>query len=452
MLQKFKSLLNSKVSPNSPIRMLYHRFRAIFAAVRYMFPSRYLNVIFITGTKGKTTSCSLVTAILEAAGKKVAMATSINFQVGEEKWVNTSKQTTMSPFEFQAFLKKAVEANCEYAVLEVSSHAISQSRIWGINFDTVALTQIDRDHLEYHGSLEDYVAAKEKIFKDLNGMKRKPNISKVMILNQDDKYYDKFNEHEADLKMTYGLNRGTIYPKDIKLDSEKSTFILAIPNNQEEITWNLVGSFNIANGLLASAIGIAHGINLTTIKTALQNAKSLPGRLERIEVGQPYTVIVDYAHTVDSLTKLCSLYRPLTEGRLILVFGCTGGGRDKEKRPIMGQVVDKYADMIILTNDDPYDEDEMDIINQIAQGINRKEGDRLWKIASRKEAIHLALMMAMKGDTVLLAGKGCEEIQIIKGQKIPWDDRKVIHEFLGRTVEIEIDTGEKIEGNVCLEG
>ncbi|OGJ45152.1 hypothetical protein A2272_03405 [Candidatus Peregrinibacteria bacterium RIFOXYA12_FULL_33_12] len=452
MLKQIKSYIDNKIPEDSPIRLLYHRFKAMLAALIYFFPSNNFNVIAVTGTKGKSTSCSLITAILEEAGKKVAMSTSINLQIGNEKWVNTSKMTTMSPFALQKFFKTAYQAGCEYVVLEVSSHAVTQSRVWGVNFDTVALTHIEKDHLEYHGSLEEYVSAKEKLFKNLNGLNRKPNISKVMVLNEDDSYFERFNEHHADLKMTYGLNRGTVHPKNIQLNADKSSFVLSIPNNQIDVTWSLMGTFNIANALLAAAVGIANGINLTIIKSALEKVEPIPGRLERIEVGQPYTVIVDYAHTTDSLTKLCSLYKPLTKGKLILIFGCTGGGRDKAKRPLMGEVADQFADLIILTNDDPYDEEEMNIINDIAVGIKRKEGEGLWKIVSRKEAVHLALMMAKTGDTVILTGKGCEEVQIIRGERVPWDDRRVVHDFLSRTIEIEIDTGEMVRGNACLEG
>lgn len=452
MLKTLKNLVNNKIAQDSTVRLVYHRIRAVIAAVRYMFPAKHIQVIMVTGTKGKTTSCNLISAILEESGKKVALATSINFQVADEKWVNASKQTTMNPFELQSFIKKAVLAQCDYVVLEVSSHAIAQSRIWGINYDTACLTQIDEDHIEYHGTKEAYVTAKEKLFKDLNGLKRKPGLSKVMVLNQDDRYFDRFNENESDLKMTYGLNKGTIYSKDIKLSPDGSKFTIGIPNHEIEVELKLTGTFNIANALLAAAVGIAHGVNLTTIKSALEKVSSLPGRQERIDVGQPYTVIVDYAHTVDSLEKVCGLYKPLVTGKLILVFGCTGGGRDKSKRSLMGEIADKYADLIVLTDDDPYEEDEMMIIDDIAAGIQRQEGQNLWKIVSRKEAIHLALMKATKGDIVLITGKGCEEIQIIRGQSLPWDDRRVIHDFLSRIIEIEIDGGETIGGNVCLEG
>ncbi len=452
MVLKIKNFLNSKIAEDSAVRLLYHRIVAIIAALWFAFPAKRLNVVLVTGTKGKTTSCNLIASVLQEAGKKVAMATTINFQIGDLKWANLSKRTTLSPFELQSFLQKSVEANCEYAVIETSSHAITQSRIWGLNYDSVCLTQIDEDHLEYHGTKEAYISAKEKIFKTINGLKRKPNISKIIILNQDDDYFDRFNEYDADLKMTYGINRGTVYADNIELDADSSKFTIGIPNHHIDIQWRFTGTFNIANALLAASYAIANGINLTVIKSALEKTLPLPGRQEKIEVGQPYNVIVDYAHTVSSLEKLCSLYKPMTEGKLILVFGCTGGGRDKSKRSLMGEVADKYADLIILTNDDPYFEDEMDILDNIASGIDRKEGEGLWKIVSRKEAIHLALMMAQTGDTVLIAGKGCEEIQIIGSDKIPWDDRKVVQEFLSRVVEIEIDTGEFVSGNACLDG
>jgi UDP-N-acetylmuramoyl-L-alanyl-D-glutamate--2,6-diaminopimelate ligase len=185
----------------------------------------------------------------------------------------------------------------------------------------------------------------------------------------------------------------------------------------------------------------------------LEKAEGIPGRMESIDVGQPYSIIVDYAHTPDSLEKLLDLYRKLTAGRLFVVFGATGGGRDKAKRPKMGEIAQKYADYIILTNDDPYEEDEMQIIEQIAGGMKMNEGENLWKIPHRYEAIRLALTLAQKDDTVVIAGKGCEEIMMIGGQKVPWDDRKVVRELLSRNVQVEIGANKmETRENVCLEG
>lgn len=434
MISKLKDI----ISDTNPIRLFYHQIKAALAAVIYGFPSRNLNVIGVTGTNGKTTTVNLTTMILEEAGNKVGMASTINFQVGSQKWSNTSKQTTMSPFDLQKLLKQMVKEGCTHAVLEVSSHAITQSRVLGVNFDAAVFTNITEDHIEYHGNFQLYLQAKGGLFKRLNRSKRKPNIPKVSVLNIDDPQFSYFDQFIVDRKYTYGLKKGTCYATNVQLHPGGSSFVLHIPNNSIEIDLHLAGEFNIYNALAAATVAIANNINVKTIKQALEKAAGVPGRLEIVDMGQPYSIVVDYAHAPDSLEKLLNLYRKLTEKNLYVVFGATGGGRDKKKRPKMGEIAHQFADYIILTNDDPYQEDEMQIIESIAEGIKRKEGDRLWKIPHRYEAIRLALSLAEEGDSVVISGKGCEEIQIIGTQKIPWDDRKVVRELLSRDIVIEL--------------
>lgn len=432
------SYLKKKISDTNPIRLLYHQIKAAIAVLVYWFPSRNLNVIGVTGTNGKTTTVNLITKILEEAGFKVGMASTINFQIASHKWTNVSKQTTLSPFAMQRMLRQMVKKNCTHAVLEVSSHAMTQSRVLGINFDTAVFTNITEDHIEYHGSFQEYLHAKGSLFKKLNQSRRKPNIPKLSVLNADDKQFDYFDQFIVDRKYTYSLKRGTCYASSVELNASGSDFILHIPNDSIKIELKMPGEFNIYNSLAAATVALSNNINLKTVKAALEKAQGVPGRQEVIEHGQPYSIVVDYAHAPDSLEKLFQLYKKLTLGKLIVVFGATGGGRDKAKRPKMGQIADENSDYIILTNDDPYEEDEWKIINQIAEGIKRKEGDRLWKIPHRYEAIKLALTMAQPEDTVVIAGKGCEEIQIIGKERIPWDDRDAVKEILSREVEVQI--------------
>lgn len=449
MLNKIKSL----ISDTNPFRLFYHQIKAAIAALVYGFPARHMNVIGVTGTNGKTTTVNLITMILEEAGYKVGMASTINFQVGDDKWTNISKQTTMSPFTLQKLLKRMVKEQCTHCVLEVSSHALTQSRVLGVNFDTAVFTNITEDHVEYHGNFQMYLQAKGGLFKKLNKAKRKPSIPKVSVLNIDDPHFSYFDQFIVDRKYTYGMKKGTCYATDVKLHSSGSTFQLHIPNHQIEINLKLSGEFNIYNSLAATTVALANNINLPFVKRALEKAQGVPGRLESLDLGQPYGIIVDYAHATDSLRKVLSLYKKLTPGKLFVVFGATGGGRDKSKRPEMGAIADEYADMIVLTNDDPYFEDEWKIIEGIAEGIDRKEGEGLWKIPHRYEAIRLALTLAQQGDTVVIAGKGCEEVQIVGGQRIPWDDRKVVRELLSREVVVEIEPGQpQAKENICLEG
>lgn len=443
--------LRNIIPDRHPLRLAYHKLKAVLAAVYYGFPANQMTIIAVTGTKGKTTTCHLIAKIFQHAGHKVGMTTSTHFQIAENRWVNKTKQNTPSPFVFQKMLKDMVKAGCTHAVVEVSSHAVTQSRIFGLNVDTAVLTQIDEDHIEYHGSHKAYRGEKLKLFRSLAAGRRKPHVKKIAVLNQDDEYFDEFKGVAADTLFTYGLKRGTCIAEYIKLASDGTEFVMKIPNHQERIVTKLVGRFNVYNALAAASAALANGISTHTIKDAFEELDPIPGRQEWIDAGQKFPVIVDYAHTVDSLDKICALYKPLTKGRLILAFGCTGGGRDHSKRPEMGKVAEKYADFIVLTDDDPYTEDRMGILKMIAKGIKRDEGKDLWLIPDRKEAIRLALAVAREQDTVLITGKGCEEVQAIGGRLIPWDDRSVVREFLGRELELVLDDGKKVTGNKCFE-
>ena len=231
--------------------------------------------------------------------------------------------------------------------------------------------------------------------------------------------------------------------------SDGTYFVYKVPNAQTDINFPLPGEFNVENALAAATVGVALQINLEVIKQALERAGAVPGRLERIDEGQKYTVIVDYAHAPDSLEKLLSMFRHLTSNRLMVVFGATGD-RDRTKRPEMGKIVHTYADLILLTNDDPYTEDPIQIMEQVAAGIPRQEGAHFWKIPNRRQAIRVALALAKEGDTVIVAGKGCEEFQVVGDQKIPSDDRQIVRDYLSRKVEVEIGPEESFSGNPYL--
>jgi UDP-N-acetylmuramoyl-L-alanyl-D-glutamate--2,6-diaminopimelate ligase len=433
--------LKSRISDTNPLRLLYHKLMAILASVYYRFPSRYLQVIAVTGTKGKTTTANLIASVLGEAGYKVGMTSTILFQVGDMKWSNTTKITTLGPFFLQKMLRRMVNERCTHAVVEISSHAILQNRIWGVNVDTAVFTNIGEDHLEYHGGFENYLRTKGLLFSRLNRTARKARIPKVSILNADDPNFNFFDQFIADKKYTYGMSTGTCYATDIEASPAGSKFTLHVPNNQVDVNFRLPGDFNVYNALAAATVALANNINVSVIKDALEKSSSIPGRFESIECGQKYSIVVDYAHTTESLESLLELYRRLTRGKLFLVFGATGGGRDKAKRPKMGAAADKYADYVFVTDDDPYEEGEWDIIEDVSGGIKRSEGDRFWKIPHREEAIKLALTMAREGDTVLVVGKGAEEIMMIGGKAVEWDDRKVVRALLSREMRVEIKPG-----------
>lgn len=435
-----------KIIPDThPVRLFYHKIKGFIAALIYLFPADNLIVVGITGTNGKTTVTNLVTNILNQAGYKVGMTSTINFQIGEEKWSNIAKQTTLNPFKLQKLLRRMVKEKCKYAVVEVTSHAITQSRIFGINFDVAVITNVTPEHVEYHGSFNEYLNAKGKLFEKVSKGHRKFGVPKIMILNSDDKYYNFFNQYIADKKMTYGLKGATVYAANVEKKPEGSHFVLHVPNNAVPIELKLPGEFNVYNALAAASVAISLQVPMDVVKDGLESVDSVAGRFEHVDCGQNYSVIVDYAHVPESLESLFELYKRLTTGRLFVVFGATGGGRDQSKRPVMGKIAQDHADYIILTDDDPYEEDEWQIIEQVAEGISRKEGDNFWKIPDRREAIRLALTQAKEGDTVIVAGKGCEEIMIVRGKKVPWSDKEVIKELLEREIEVEISPNEWVK-------
>jgi len=430
--------LRSKIADTNPLRLFYHKVVAIIASLYYRFPSRYLNVIAVTGTKGKTTTTNLIASVLTEAGFKVGMTSTINFQIGEMKWVNVTKKTTLGPFFLQKMLRQMVDTRCTHAVLEVSSHAILQNRIWGVNVDTAVLTNIGEDHLEYHGGFENYLHAKGMLFNRLNRSSRKARIPKVSIINNDDPNFDFFDQFFADKKYAYGMGSGICFATDVNLKANGSDFVLHIPNNQIEVKLRIPGEFNIYNAIAAATVGLANNVNISTLKEALEKSSAISGRFESVDCGQKFNVIVDYAHTVESLRSILELYKRLTRGKLYLVFGATGGGRDRRKRPKMGEVADQYADFIVVTDDDPYLEDEWSIIEDISKGIKREEGKNFWKIPDRNEAIKMVLAKAQEMDTIIIAGKGAEEIQMIHGKSVPWDDRKAVRSLLGRELKVQI--------------
>lgn len=428
-----------KIIPDRhPVRLFYHKLMAMVAALIYGFPSRQIQVIGVTGTKGKTTTTNLIASILIEAGYRVGITSTTNFQVEERRWVNESKMTTLSPFFLQKMLREMVSARCQFAVLEVSSHSLVQNRVWGVNFDTAVLTNIGEDHLDYHGGFKEYLRAKGLLFSRLNRSVRKPKIPKVAVLNHDDNNFAYFDQFNVDRKYSFGLKSGNCYANEIKYEQTGASFTLHMPNSQIEIKLKMPGEFSIYNALAAATVALSNGVSGQVIKSALEKASTIAGRFEQIEAGQDFAVIVDYAHTAQSLGGLLELYKGRTPGKLYVVFGATGGGRDKAKRAKMGELAEQFADVVVLTDDDPYDEDRYGIIENIAAGMKRQEGQNFWKIPTRYEAIRFALGQAVKGDTVVIAGKGAEAVQVMAYGKIEWDDRRIVREILAKPLSVEL--------------
>lgn len=424
------------------LKNIYHLGQAALANFIYGFPARKIKIIGVTGTNGKTTTCQMIAKILEEAGHKVAMASTINFKLGEKEWVNATKFTTLSSFQVQKFMKKAVDEKCDYLVLETSSHSLDQYRVWGINYDIAVITNVTREHLDYHKTMDEYHLAKLRLFRN----------AKAAVVNLDmekPEEFLKFGDEKYGYSMKYNVS-SIMYKKlkekinGLKLINAENVN-LGIKNTSYIIhdtlyTLNLPGRFNVENALAATCVGISEGVSLEKIKTALEKMKNIPGRLEYIPNNKSLDIIVDYAVTPDSLEKLYKLLGIMVRSKMssnkydlnkiIAVLGACGD-RDRGKRPIMGEIASEYCDYIILTNEDPYSEDPWRIINEIAKGIKNKEDEKnFWKIMDRREAIKKALRLAKPGDLVIITGKGAEETMAIGEKRIPWNDKKVILEEL----------------------
>jgi UDP-N-acetylmuramoyl-L-alanyl-D-glutamate--2,6-diaminopimelate ligase len=428
-----------QILPNQhPLRLAYHKLMAMVAAIWYGFPARRLKVIAVTGTNGKTTTSNYIHHIFTQAGLKAGLLTTVHFKLGEETEVNMYKQTTVSPFALQKKLRQMVDSRCSLVVLEVTSHAMIQSRLWGVNVDAVVFTNLTPDHVEYHGSMDAYREAKGLLFKHLNASPRKAGLEKVTVVNQDDPSHDYYDAFPSDLSFPYGIQKGSYVARNLQLRADGTTFELKVPNGEKVVNFPIPGRMNVYNAVAAACVALAYKLPLEQTAVALENMPPVPGRIEIIEAGQDFTVVVDYAHSEDALEQLLSMFKELTTGALIVVFGATGGGRDKGKRPIMGGILHKYADQIVITNDDPYEEDPKEIAQMLREGIPREEGDRLWQVLNRKEAIRLALSLAKAGDTVIVAGKGAEAFQVLGKAHILHDDRVVVRELLARPLDIEV--------------
>lgn len=408
----------------------YHFILSFLGALIYGFPSRRFKVIGVTGTNGKSTVVNLTARILEGAGFKTASISSVRFKIGEREWQNELKMTMPGRFKIQQFLRQAVDAGCKYAVLEVTSEGIKQYRHRFIDFNTAVLTNITPEHIESHGSFEKYKQAKSELFKITKGMH---------ILNLDDKSAEEFLQFEAESKYGFRIRNYESRIKDknfktLKFVEAEDTQLMANGSNFniQDLNFkiNLLGEFNIYNTLTAICVGLSQNISLEKMRDILKSEKGVPGRME-IVVSKPFTVIVDYAHTPDALEKVYQTVKKikLPEAKIIGVLGAAGGGRDKWKRPEMGKLAALFCDYIILTNEDPYDENPNQILSEIKSGItnNQETIINLYEILDRRGAIEKALSLAKAGDIVIITGKGNEPWMCIEdGKKISWDDRQIV--------------------------
>jgi UDP-N-acetylmuramoyl-L-alanyl-D-glutamate--2,6-diaminopimelate ligase len=395
---------------------------AIIAANFFGRPADKLQLIGITGTNGKTTTSFLLDSIIHAAGFRSGLFGTIEYRTPLETY--PAKTTTPESLDLQRFLSEIVRAGGSHAVLEGSSHALALDRLWGCRFAAAVFTNLTRDHLDFHQTMENYFAAKRRLFE---GSGAGP--ARCGIVNIDDPYGQKLG-NVAEQTITYGLSSGAqVSPKKFSLGLRGLDFVAETPVGKIDVRSPLVGRTNVYNLLAAIATSIALSIPREAIETGISALTAVPGRFERIDLGQPFLVVVDYAHTDDALQKLLETARELhPNGRLITLFGC-GGERDRSKRPLMGEAAGRLSDLVVLSSDNPRSEDPLKIINDALVGLQRTPAKVLVE-PDRERAIELALDRARPGDMVLLAGKGHETTQVLKDRTIEFDDREVARRIL----------------------
>ena len=398
---------------------------ADLAAELFDHPTRRLKLVGVTGTDGKTTTVHLVSDVLEAAGERTGFSTTVDFKLAGHEWENDTRQSTQEAVEIQEFFAELLVAGGTWGVLEATSHALALRKVRGCEIDIAVFTNLTPEHLDFHGTLQGYLDAKAILFEMLASGTDK-GVTKTAVVNADDPHWRYLADRAGEARvLTYGIDahadvQGTV----LAADASGSRVRVAVGSEIAEVALPLVGRFNVHNALAAAAAGVAAGVPLATAKGALEKARPVRGRMERIEAGQPFTVIVDYAHTPESLDKVLSLLRPLTKGRLIAVFG-SAGERDRAKRPRLAEVAARYADLFVITQEDPRLEDPKQILSEIEAGAlaaGKRAGDDFLVIDDRAEAVREAIRRAADGDTVLLAGKGHEASIIVGEQSVPWDE------------------------------
>ena len=417
------AIVSERAIPDCPVPVIVvpsaRDAMADLAVSFYKDPTRRMNVVGITGTNGKTTTTYLLRSIFEAAGEKVGLLGTIQYSVGLK--LLPSDNTTPGSDTLQRYFSEMIAAGCKSAAMEVSSHALDQGRVRGVNFAAAIFSNLTRDHMDYHPTFEHYRDAKGRLFEMLSPRS-------IAAINSDDPVSDVYADRTHAHVITYGLKRKSEIMGKVELGSFNGTRLrMKLGTEEMVVHTRLIGTHNVYNILSAAACTWGMGYDLEQIKAGIENLTAVPGRLEPVDAGQDFAVLVDYAHTDDALRNVLNCLRPLVRGRLWVVFGC-GGDRDRGKRPKMGRVAGEMADKVILTSDNPRSESPMSILSEISGGIEDKA--KYLIEPDRRGAIKLAISMAKKDDVVLIAGKGHENYQIFKDRRETFDDRQVAREVL----------------------
>ncbi len=414
-----------KIIPTKVIQM-YHFMLSLVASLMYGRPSQYMHVIGITGTTGKSTTVEFLSAILEEAGYTVGVASTIKFKVAKKEWLNDKKMTMIGRFQLQKLLKTMKTDKCDIAIVETTSEGIRQFRHKFIHYDTVVFTNLYPEHIDSHGSFENYKNEKLKLFRHLETLPHKTlngeKILKVIVANADDEHVDEFLNFNVDEKLLFGIKNSGNWQLATNIASSEKGITFTVGSTL--YNFNLLGEHNVYNALAAITVGGYLKVPSNIMQSALKKVVSIPGRLELINEEQPFTVIVDYAFEPRAMQKLYEAVASLKNGKVIQVLGTTGGGRDITRGAELGKMANDFVDSIIVTNEDPYDDDPDMLMERVISGIEQKE--KVTKILDRKKAITYAIKNAQSGDIVLITGKGSEQGIVGKNGTItPWDDRKV---------------------------
>ncbi|MED4585993.1 UDP-N-acetylmuramoyl-L-alanyl-D-glutamate--2,6-diaminopimelate ligase [Brevibacillus choshinensis] len=403
------------------------RAMAMLADRFYGSPTRELKLIGVTGTNGKTTTTHLIDKILRDQQKQTGLIGTIHMRIGEV--TEDVKNTTPDALELQHSFRRMRDVETEYAIIEVSSHALEMGRVRGCNVHTAVFTNLTQDHLDYHKTMDNYRYAKSLLFSQL-GNSYDPDRLKTAVLNADDEASELYATVTPARVITYGIDRAAdVHATDIEITSKGTSFTVQTHVGNVRMNLKLMGKFNVYNALAATAVALAEGISLEAIKNSLEEVAGVNGRFESVDAGQPFAVLVDYSHTPDSLENALMTIKEFAKQRIFCIVGC-GGDRDRTKRPIMAQIATKYADRSVLTSDNPRSEEPQAIINDMLAGLSGVSQERFTAVTDRREAIKFAVSQAQPGDVILIAGKGHETYQIIKDQVLPFDDREVAREAI----------------------
>lgn len=415
---------------DNPLRLLYHKIRAVAANIIYWFPSRGMTIVWVTWTNWKTTTSNIIAKWLKASWKKIFMFTTVNIIIWDKEYVNDTKMTSPDAFLLQKLFKQAKNEWCEIAVIETASHGIKMSRVWWLDYDVAVLTNITQDHLDLHRTMKDYVNTKLRLFKELISYDRKPWIKKTWIINLNSEYSELFkNETYDSLYLYWRWSWASLSAKNIRVENNLTKFEVKIPWSNLNIETKFKWDFNVENILAAIGVFVAFWIDSSKIPEIIKSVDWVPWRLEWIDNEIWADIFVDYAHTSDALEKVLTTLKNIWYKKIITVFGATWD-RDKTKRPVMWEIVSKYSDIVVLTQDDDYSEKTENIIKDVLPWINRIEWNDFFIISTRKEAIEMWISCLDKWDALLVAWKWDEHIMVTNTWPIEWHDKTIIKEIL----------------------